>query len=220
MVETTPQHRTEGSRRVDGRAPTAERRHEGPLLCDHLLVGLTGSPAVLAMPQQLLLLRQGLVGDLRVMMSRGAQRFLPAYTVRLFAGSWVHTDTHAVHDGYLVPHIELAQAADLLLVMPATANVLAKAAQGICDDLISTAIVACTAPVVLVPAMNETMWASRAVRRNVERARELGYHVIDPGEGLALSDLAPSTGLMPPLEHIVSDLIAIVDAARGAAASR
>ncbi|MEX2627021.1 MAG: flavoprotein [Ilumatobacteraceae bacterium] len=193
---------------------------ETPLLCGELLVGLTGSPAVLAMPQYLLLLRQGMVGNVRVMMSRGAQRFLPPYTVRLFAGTWVHTDTHEIHDGYLVPHIALTQSADLLLVMPATANAIAKAAHGICDDLVSTAMVACTAPVVLVPAMNATMWTSRAVQRNVERARELGYHVIDPGEGLALSDLEPGTGLMPPLEHILTDLIDLVAAHRDAAVAR
>jgi phosphopantothenoylcysteine synthetase/decarboxylase len=197
---------------------TAPDHSETPLLCGELLVGLTGSPAVLAMPQYLLLLRQGMVGTVRVMMSRGAQRFLPPYTVRLFSGNWVHTDTHEVHDGYLVPHIELTQAADLLLVMPATANAIAKAANGICDDLISTAIVACTAPVVLVPAMNGTMWTSRAVQRNVERARDLGYHVIDPGKGLALSDLEPGTGQMPPLEHILTDLVDLVSAYHDAAA--
>lgn len=191
---------------------------ESPLLCEELLVGLTGSPAVLAMPQYLLMLRQGLVGTVRVMMSRGARRFLPPNTVRLFAGNWVHTDTHEVHDGYLVPHIELTKAADLLLVMPATANAIAKAAHGICDDLISTAIVACESPVVLVPAMNGTMWTSRAVQRNVECARDLGYHVIDPGEGLALSDLEPGTGLMPPLEHIITDLVDLVSAHRHATA--
>jgi phosphopantothenoylcysteine decarboxylase/phosphopantothenate--cysteine ligase len=97
-----------------------------------------------------------------------------------------------------------------MLVMPATANIIGKAAHGICDELISTAIVACPAPVVLMPAMNGTMWASKAVQRNVELARELGYHVIEPGTGFQLSDLAESSGQMAPLEAVLEELVAIL----------
>lgn len=181
-----------------------------PLLCDRLLLGVTGSPAALSMPQTVLMLRQNLVREIRVMMSAAACRLLRPYTMRLFAGDWVYTDTHRPHGSNLIPHLDLTADADLFLVMPTTANMLAKAAHGICDDLISTAIVASPAPVVLVPAMNETMWRSPVVRRNVRLATELGYTVIDPGIGMQLADLRPARGVMPPLEHILDQLIAVV----------
>jgi phosphopantothenoylcysteine synthetase/decarboxylase len=184
------------------------------MLCENLLVGVCGSPAALAMPQHVLLLRQTIGRNVRVIMSYGAQRFVRPYTMRLFAGSWVHTDTYGAGDGMLIPHIELTDDVDLMLVMPATANVIGKAAHGICDELVSTAIVACSAPVVLVPAMNGRMWANRAVQRNVELARELGYHVIDPGSGFQLADMDESIGLMPPLEQVLGELVEIVESAR------
>ncbi|GAB2967563.1 flavoprotein [Saccharothrix stipae] len=184
------------------------------LLCERVLVAVTGSPAALTMPQTVLLMRQSLAREVRVMMSRSACRFLPPYTMRLFAGSWVHTETHRASDDALIPHLDLTADIDLLLVMPATANALAKAAHGICDDLVSTAIVASPAPVVLVPAMNETMWRSAAVRRNVESATSLGYTVVDPTIGTQLSDLNPAVGVMPPLEHILDQLVAVTKGAR------
>jgi phosphopantothenoylcysteine decarboxylase len=188
----------------------------GALLCENLLLGVTGSPAALSMPQYVLMMRQTLVRNVRVIMSRAAQRFVPAYTMRLSAGSWVYTDTHHADDEVLIPHLELTQDIDLLLVMPATANSIGKAAHGICDELVSTAIIASPAPVVFVPAMSGTMWRSRAVQRNVELARELGHHVIDPGIGVQLADMRESAGAMPPLEHILDELIAIVTSAKTA----
>jgi phosphopantothenoylcysteine synthetase/decarboxylase len=184
------------------------------ILCERALLALTGSPAVLAMSQYILVLRQTLVGELRVIMSQAAARFLPPSSVRLFAGRGVLTDTHEVVDGMLVPHVELTDDIDLMLVMPATANIIGKAAHGICDDLVSTAIVASPAPVVLVPAMNERMWRSAVVERNVNLAREVGYHVVDPGVGFQLGDMRDAPGMMPPLEHILDDLLDIVAGAR------
>ena len=185
-------------------------QESSPLLCDDLLLGVTGSPSALAMPQYVLMLRQSMTRSVRVMMSHGATHFVNPYTMRLFAGAEVFTDTYQLSAEVQVPHIDLTARTDMLLVMPATANVLAKAAHGICDDLISSAIVACPAPVVLVPAMNGTMWHSRAVQRNLAQARDLGYHVVDPGIGVQLADLKEAPGTMPPLESIFPDLLTIL----------
>lgn len=182
----------------------------GALLCENLLLGITGSPGALSMPQYALMMRQNLVDNVRVMMSRNAQLFVRPYTMRLFAGDQVYTDTDQVGEDVLVPHIDLTAHSDLVLIMPATANLLGKAAHGICDDLISTAIVASTCPVVLVPAMNGNMWRTSVVQNNVEQARAHGYHVIDPSIGLQLADLKESPGVMPPLEHILEDLKSIL----------
>jgi phosphopantothenoylcysteine synthetase/decarboxylase len=184
----------------------------GELLCNRLLLAVTGSPAALSMPQTVLMLRTALVGELRVIMSRAATRFVRPYTMRLFAGGWVYTDTHSAAGGRLVPHIELTEDVDLMLVMPATANAIGKAANGICDDIVSSAIAACPAPVVLVPAMNGTMWRNRAVQRNVELARDAGYHVMEPGTGPQLADLREEGGWMPPVEQILGELLSIVTA--------
>ena len=186
----------------------------GELLCDRLLLAVTGSPAALSMPQTVLMMRQALVGEVRVIMSHAATRFVRPYTMRLFAGGWVHTDTHSAAGGVLVPHIELTDGIDLMLVMPATANAIGKAANGICDDLVSSAVAACPAPVVLVPAMNGNMWRNRAVQRNVALARDTGYHVIEPGTGPQLADLREDGAWMPPVEQILGELVTIAGAAR------
>jgi phosphopantothenoylcysteine decarboxylase/phosphopantothenate--cysteine ligase len=128
----------------------------------------------------------------------------------LFAGSWVYTETHETAGGVAVPHVDLTRDAELMLVMPATANALAKAAHGLCDDLVSTAMVACPGPVVLVPTMNDVMWRSAAVRRNVALARDLGYHVIEPDTGMQLADLGDTGGAMPTFERVVGDLMRIL----------
>jgi len=192
--------------------PPADPDHEraGGLLCDRLLLAVTGSPAALSMPSYALVIRQTLAGELRVMMTRTAARFVLPETMRLFTGVPVHTDLHEVIDGAPVPHIDLTDDVDLMLVMPATANIIAKAAHGICDELVSTSIVACPAPVAFVPSMNERMWRSAVVQRNVALARELGHHVLEPHAGLQLADMHEAPGLMAPLEHILGDLMAIV----------
>jgi phosphopantothenoylcysteine decarboxylase/phosphopantothenate--cysteine ligase len=192
--------------------PVSAPVNASPLLCERLVIAVTGSPAALVMPQTVLMARQALASEVRVIMSRAAQRFVRPYTMRLFSGGWVHTETHSVAGGLLVPHVELTQDADLLLVMPATANAIAKAAHGLCDDLVSSAIAACPAPVALVPAMNGAMWANRAVQRNVAIARELGYHVVEPRAGVQLADLREAVGEMPPLEHILDELLDLVAA--------
>lgn len=204
-------------------AERARREHwMKPLLGERLLLGVTGSPSATTMPQYVLMMRRNLAAEVRVMMSRGAQRFVSAYTMGLFAGGHVFTELDDQDGEIRVPHIDLVAGVDLFLVMPATANVIGKAANGICDDLITTAIVACEAPVVLVPTMNGAMWRARAVQANVARAREHGYHVIEPSIGLALADGAAGAaaiGVMPPLEHILDQLMAIVAQSRAATAA-
>src|SRR4051794_37101560 len=119
-----------------------------PLLGERVLIAVTVSPSVLAMPKYVLMMRHQLATEVTVAMSRGAQRFVSPYVMRLFAGAdSVFTDVEEMRGRVQVPPIDLVAGINLFLVMPATANCLAKAANGICDDLVSTAIVACEAPV-------------------------------------------------------------------------
>jgi phosphopantothenoylcysteine decarboxylase/phosphopantothenate--cysteine ligase len=158
------------------------------------------------MPHYVLFLRQHYVNHVRVMMSRAAQYFVTPYSMRLYTGNWVFTDSFQMRDGVRVPHVELTRAADLFLVMPADANVIGKAAGGICDDLISTAVVASPVPVVFVPSMNERMWFNPVVQANVGRLREAGYHVLEPGFGLEVADTQAMYGVMRPLPEILAEV--------------
>ncbi|WP_345364261.1 flavoprotein [Saccharopolyspora cebuensis] len=185
-----------------------------PILCDKILVGISGSPACLSMPQYILLMRRSLARRIDVIMTRTATRFLPGYAVELHAGRQVHTDLHEIVDDVRVPHLDLAADADMFLVMPATANVLGKAAAGIGDDLLSTAILGCAAPVVFVPAMNAAMWENPVVQRNVDALREVGHCVVNPGIGVQLADRAEGRGAMPPLEMILDELMGVLKARR------
>ena len=99
-----------------------------------------------------------------------------------------------------MPHIELARTSDLLLVMPATANLIAKAANGIADDLASTLIAARRSPIAFVPAMNQAMWANPALKRNVEHLKLDGAAFFGPVEGLQACGDKGAGRMMEPAE--------------------
>jgi phosphopantothenoylcysteine decarboxylase/phosphopantothenate--cysteine ligase len=106
--------------------------------------------------------------------------------------------------GHALDHIRLPRAADLLVVAPATADFLARAAQGRADDLLAAALLANTAPVLLVPAMNDRMWAHPQTGRNVLHLRELGYDVLEPAEGPLAVGEGSGPGRMPEPDEIVA----------------
>ena len=110
------------------------------------------------------------------------------------------------------PHIELAQQAELLCVAPATANLLAKAALGLADDLLSTLLLAFDGPMILAPAMNSQMWAKPSVQRNVRQLRDDGFLLVDPEEGY-LSCRAVGPGRMASPERIFGVIAQTLDKA-------
>ena len=117
-----------------------------------------------------------------VVMTRSARKFVGPATFRALTGRPVVTDQFDRHYP-LGAHIELADRAELLCVAPASADLLAKAACGLADDLLSTLLLSFTGPVLFAPAMNTAMWEKPAVARNVERLRNDGYQFIDPQTG-------------------------------------
>jgi phosphopantothenoylcysteine decarboxylase/phosphopantothenate--cysteine ligase len=126
--------------------------------------------------------------EVQAVLTRAAEEFIRPLTFASLTGRKVITDmfSSASPDGtYLssIEHIGVAQENDLLLVAPATANVLAKFAQGLADDFLTTAYLAFRGPVVLAPAMNNNMWEHEATRSNIEVLRRRGHVVVDPGEG-------------------------------------
>lgn len=121
--------------------------------------------------------------SVRVVMTRHATEFVTPLTFQAISGFPVIAEMFAPTDDPEIKHIQLAQSIDLLLVAPATANALAKFANGLADDFLSTLYISTTAPVLVAPAMNVEMWAHPSTRENVGRLRERGVHFIDPEKG-------------------------------------
>lgn len=119
----------------------------------------------------------------RVVMTRNAQEFITPLTLQTLSGNPVSTDTFDLTQESEIGHVRLADTADLVLIAPATANLLAKLAHGIADDLLTTVLLVTRAPVVVAPAMNVHMYAHPATQANLKTLRERGYAVVDPAEG-------------------------------------
>lgn len=191
------------------RKDAAPRRAVGPsaaavpgVLGRNLLLGITGSVGALYLPHIVYLLRRHFE-DVHVILSKAAAAFVTPYALRIFSGRWVFTEESEMAEGIRVPHIELPRQADVFLVMPATANVPAKAAHGIADDLITTSLLACEAPTVFVPSMNPAMWRHPAVKDNVRRLRARGAHVMEPSAGFEVSSMEKGGGAMAPLDDVL-----------------
>lgn len=119
----------------------------------------------------------------RVILTRHAAEFVTPVTFQALSGSPVYTETFAAPETYGMGHLSLADGADALVVAPATANLLAKAAGGLADDLLSTTLLSVTCPVLLAPAMNPAMWHQPATERNVAQLRADGRHFVGPDSG-------------------------------------
>lgn len=187
------------------------------LICNTLVLGVTASIAAAETPTLVRRLRGVVARDVYVILTRNARRFVSRRALELYSGHPVLCGSFDRAEGMRVPHVELARRADLLLVAPATANTLAKCAHGLCDDLLSTTIVACQAPIVIAPNMNEAMWTSLVVRRNVATLRELGHHIVEPTWGFEIADGLPTFGAMPPFDEVVKVLEGALREARRAA---
>jgi phosphopantothenoylcysteine decarboxylase/phosphopantothenate--cysteine ligase len=141
--------------------------------------------------------------DVRVAMTRHAQEFVGRLTFEALSGHAVYSDPFALGSGAEMPHVHWSQEADLLLVAPATANVIGKLAHGIADDALTTLCLAATAPVVVAPAMNVEMWRHPAVTANLETLKARGVRVVEPGVGcLACGTIGQ--GRLAEVEEIVA----------------
>jgi phosphopantothenoylcysteine decarboxylase/phosphopantothenate--cysteine ligase len=141
-----------------------------------------------------------------VCMTKEAGNFVTPLTFESLSGRKVHGDTFDLVDSADPQHLGLTEKADLLLVAPATANVIGKAACGICDDLVSLMICAAACPVVFAPAMNNRMWANPIVQENVAKLAKLGHRFIGPGEGwLACRNVGK--GRLSEPEEIVAEVV-------------
>lgn len=147
-----------------------------------IVLGVTGGIAAYKAAELLrLLVKAG--AKVHVVMTRSAQEFVAPLTFQTLSGNPVHTKLFNLIQEQDIGHISLADQADLILVAPATANVIGKVANGIADDLLTTTIMATKAKVLFAPAMNSNMWENAIYRENQACLEKLGYHFIEPAHG-------------------------------------
>jgi len=140
--------------------------------------------------------------EVKVAMTASAQEFVTPLTFQVLSKNDVYTDTFDEKDAQFVSHIHLADWTELAVVAPATANIIAKMANGIADDFVSTALLATTAPRLIVPAMNQHMLENPATVRNMEALKSYGYEIMEPDTGF-LAEGYEGKGRMPEPDKIV-----------------
>jgi phosphopantothenoylcysteine decarboxylase/phosphopantothenate--cysteine ligase len=135
-------------------------------------------------------------------MTRAAREFVGAITFEAVTGRQVYSEIFG--PGHALDHIRLAREANILVVAPATADFVGRAAHGLADDLLTACLLAAQSKVLLVPAMNDRMWSHAQTKRNVVQARSLGYEILDPAEGPLAVGEGSGPGRMPEPDEIMS----------------
>jgi phosphopantothenoylcysteine decarboxylase/phosphopantothenate--cysteine ligase len=154
----------------------------GMTINKHILLGVSGGIAAYKSAELVRLLRkQG--AEVRVVMTKSAMAFVGPLTFQALSGNPVQGELLDADAENAMGHINLARWADLLIIAPATANLLAKLSHGLADDLLSTLYLAATCPVYAAPAMNQAMWSKAVTQENMEKLRRHGVTIIGPGQG-------------------------------------
>lgn len=149
----------------------------------------------------------------RVAMTKRACEFIQPLTFRALSGEHVIVDDYAPDNPDPIAHITFSQTVDLLVIAPATANIIAKFANGVADDFLTSTYLASTAPVLIAPAMNATMWQHPATQRNVQQLKADGVFVIEPDDGeMACGTIGP--GRLSEPERIVAAAMEILQTAK------
>jgi phosphopantothenoylcysteine decarboxylase/phosphopantothenate--cysteine ligase len=171
-----------------------------------VVLGVSGGIAAYKAAELVRALRQH-GARVRVVMTRNAQQFITPLTLQTLSGQPVSTDLWDLTQESQIGHIDLADSAEAMLIAPATANVVAKLAHGIADDLLTTVVLATRARIVVAPAMNVHMYESGIVRENLARLRERGMRVVEPDAG-ALACGYEGQGRLPDADVLLEELAA------------
>jgi phosphopantothenoylcysteine decarboxylase/phosphopantothenoylcysteine decarboxylase/phosphopantothenate--cysteine ligase len=176
-----------------------------------ILLGITGSIAVYKAAELANTLSKA-QHDVNVVMTANAQEFVAPLTFSTLTKRPVYTDSFAAIDEYDVEHIGLAKSADIVVIAPATANVIGKIASGIADDLLTTVTMAAAGygkPILICPAMNTAMWENPIVQGNIKKLTNLGYKICEPREStLACGDLGK--GALAEIKEIEAAITALL----------
>lgn len=170
-----------------------------------VLLGVTGSIAAYKIASLASALRK-LDADVHVLMTRNATNFINPITFETLTGNKCLVDTFDRNFQFQVEHVSIAKKADVVMLAPATANVIGKLAHGIADDMLTTTLMACTCPVYVSPAMNTNMYENPILQDNLHTLQRYGYHIIDPANGyLACGDTG--AGKMPEPEVLLDYIL-------------
>jgi len=173
-----------------------------------ILLGVTGGIAAYKAVELLrLFVKAG--AEVFVVMTASAREFVTPLTFQTLSGNPVHTELFNLYQEREIGHISLADRADLVVVAPATANLIGKVANGMADDLLSTALMATKAPVLFVPAMNVNMFENPIYQMNQRKLEELGYHFLEPATGF-LACGWEGKGKMPEPARIFEEALALL----------
>ncbi|HEY5218299.1 MAG TPA: bifunctional phosphopantothenoylcysteine decarboxylase/phosphopantothenate--cysteine ligase CoaBC [Gemmatimonadaceae bacterium] len=172
-----------------------------PFAAHRVLLGVTGGIASYKSAWLARLLHKA-GAEVDVVMTRAATEFIGPVTFEALTGRPVHAGLF--DRGHALEHITLARTAHAIVVAPATADFMARAASGQADDLLAACLLAATCPVLLVPAMNDRMWAHPQTQHNVRHLASLGYHVLPPDDGVLAVGEGSGPGRMPEPETIVA----------------
>lgn len=169
-----------------------------------IVLGVTGGIAAYKAAEFVRLLAKR-EADVHAVMSENAQKFITPLTFQTLSGNPVVTDSFILVDDAKIGHIALADLAELVVILPATANIIGKIANGIADDFLSTMVMATRAPVLFVPSMNVHMWENPILQKNIQSLLRLGYHFLEPGEG-ELACHWYGKGRLPELNEVVDKM--------------
>jgi len=166
-----------------------------------IILGVTGSIASYKAADLVSLLTKKLF-EVFVIMTKEAGEFIAPLTFQTLSGNRVYSGMFESPEEWDAAHISLAKKADLILIVPATANIIGKLAGGICDDMLSCTVIASKAPVLIAPAMNDVMYNNKIVQGNIAKLKSAGHKFVGPKKGrLACGDVA--IGCLADLEDIV-----------------
>lgn len=172
----------------------------------NIIIGITGSIAAYKACDIIRRLRDKKF-SVTVIMTKDAEEFITPLTLQALSGNRVYRDLfELVDDEYSVEHVSLADKADLILVAPATANIIGKVANGLCDDLLTCVIMAADVPVAFAPAMNDRMYKNKILQENIAKLKKLRYKFIGPAKG-KLADGRVGLGRLADIDTIVKEAI-------------
>lgn len=170
-----------------------------------VLLGVTGGIAAYKMPNVARMLKK-MHCNVHVLMTQNATNFITPTTFETLTANKCLIDTFDRNFEFSVEHVALAKQADLVLIAPATANVIGKIANGIADDMLTTTVMACTCKCMVAPAMNHNMYHNSIVQENIEKLKRHGYEIIDPICGM-LANGDTGDGKLPSEETLVEYVV-------------
>ncbi len=174
-----------------------------------VVVGVCGGIAAYKVVEVVSRLKK-LKAEVHVIMTKSAESFVAPLTFQSLSNNYVVRDMFSEPKNWEVEHISLARKADLIVVAPATGNVIGKVAGGIADDMLTTTIMAAQVPVLFVPAMNHAMYANPILKSNISKLEKLGYMFMEPGTGAMAAEGEHGKGRLPEPGHIVERLLDIL----------